>query len=128
MILDSSAIVAVLKEEVGYEPLLSHLAEPGIAVGAPTLVETAMVLGGSLGQDGVSLLSRFVRDLAVAIVPFGPDHWPVAAEAFLKYGRGRHPARLNFGDCLTYATAKLAGEPLLCLGGDFAQTDLQLVL
>ncbi len=51
----------------------------------------------------------------------------MAAQAIGKYGKGRHPAGLNFGDCLTYATARLAGEPLLCLGGDFAQTDLDLV-
>jgi len=63
----------------------------------------------------------------VIVIPFGTDHWTAAHDAFLRFGKGRHPARLNLGDCMTYATAKLAGEPLLCLGNDFAQTDLPLV-
>jgi len=60
-------------------------------------------------------------------LPFGDEHWRLAAQAFGRYGKDRHPAGLNYGDCLTYATAKLAGEPLLSLGDDFAQTDLELV-
>ena len=63
----------------------------------------------------------------VAVLAFGQDHWPVAWAAFLRYGKGRHRAGLNFGDCLTYAVAKLSGLPLLCIGGDFAQSDLALV-
>jgi ribonuclease VapC len=98
-----------------------------MAVGAPTLLETGFVLCGRLGEQGPALLNRFVRQRGMLTVPFTADHWPVALEAFLRYGKGRHPARLNFGDCLTYAVAKLAGEPLLCIGNDFAQTDLPLV-
>jgi ribonuclease VapC len=60
------------------------------------------------------------------VVDFVADHWMVAADAFLAYGKGRHRAGLNLGDCMTYAVAKLAEEPLLCLGGDFAATDLVL--
>ena len=56
----------------------------------------------------------------VAVLAFGQDHWLMAWTAFLRYGKGRHPAGLNLGDCLTYAVAKLSGLPLLCIGGDFA--------
>jgi ribonuclease VapC len=57
-------------------------------------------------------------------VPFGEGHWPVAVDAFIRFGKGRHPASLNFGDCLTYAVARLADQPLICVGDDFAKTDL----
>ncbi len=61
-------------------------------------------------------------------IDFGAEHRSAAAAAFLRFGKGRHPASLNFGDCLSYAVAKIAAEPLLCIGGDFARTDLDLVL
>jgi len=99
---------------------------PSAGIGAPTLVETGIVLASRLGVAGRTLLARAVDELALVPIPFGEEHWPVALEAYLRFGRGRHPAGLNFGDCLTYAIARLAGEPLLCLGGDFAKTDLAL--
>jgi ribonuclease VapC len=58
------------------------------------------------------------------VIPFDDRHWSVAAEAFIRYGKGRHPARLNYGDCMAYATAKVAGAPLLFVGDDFAKTDI----
>jgi ribonuclease VapC len=58
------------------------------------------------------------------VVPFDDSHWALALDAYVRFGKGRHPSGLNFGDCLTYATAKLAGQPLLCIGDDFARTDL----
>ncbi len=127
MIVDTSAIVAVIFEEPGYEDLLARLAaaaEPG--VGAPTLVEASVVLSARLGRDAQPLLARFTAAAGITIVPFGEAHFVAAAEAWLRYGRGRHPARLNLGDCLTYATAKLAGQPLLCVGDDFTRTDLAI--
>lgn len=128
MILDSSAIVAVLLKEPGHEALLDHLAEnPEPGVGAATLVETGIVLSSRLGASGETLLSRFVQAQRIVAIALGEEHWPVAVQAFLAFGKGRHPAALNFGDCLTYAVARLSGEPLLCVGGDFAQTDLELV-
>lgn len=129
MIVDSSALVAVLVREPGYESVLRCLAaDPAPAVGAPTLAETGIVLSSRLGVSGRTLLSRFVEETGLVVVPLGDEHWGVAIEAFLRYGKGRHPARLNYGDCLTYAVARLAGEPLLCLGDDFRQTDLTLAL
>lgn len=128
MIVHSSAIVAILLREPGYEELLVALADaeqPG--VGAPTLVETGIVLVARVGVAGKTLLARFVQESGMRVVPFGQDHWTLAVDAYNRFGKGRHPAALNFGDCLTYATARLAGQPLLCLGADFAKTDLTLV-
>ena len=127
MIVDTSALVSITLEETGHERLLRVLKdEGGAGVGAPTLVETGLVLELLLGQRRQALVGRFFVEAGLEVIPFGEDHWPVALEAFVRFGKGRHPARLNFGDCLTYAVALLADEPLLCLGGDFAQTDLTL--
>jgi ribonuclease VapC len=129
VIVDSSAIVAILLRETGWEPLVDQLvgAESAPGVGAPTLVETGIVLAARLGIPGKTLLARFVQESGLRVVSFTPDHWPVAVDAYLRYGKGRHPAALNFGDCLTYAVSRVASEPLLCLGNDFARTDLPLV-
>ena len=128
MIVDSSAIVAVLLKEPGHERLRDQLAAAQqVSTGAPTVVESSMVLCSRLGHAGKTLLARFLQEAEIQVVEFGPDHWTVAADAYVAYGKGRHPAGLNFGDCMTYAVAKLAGEPLLCLGDDFPATDLELV-
>jgi ribonuclease VapC len=128
LILDSSAIVAVLLKEPDYERLIGHLADnPEPGVGAPTMVETGIVLAGRLGERGQTLLGRFAQAYEFVIIACESEHWTTAVQAFLRYGKGRHPAALNFGDCLTYATTRLAGEPLLCVGDDFAKTDLALV-
>ena len=127
MIVDSSTLVAVLVREPGWERLFDRLAaEPATGVGAPTLAETGIVLAARLGVSGRTLLARFVQETNLVVVPLGDEHWGVAIDAFLRFGKGRHPARLNYGDCLTYAVARLADEPLLCVGDDFSQTDLVL--
>lgn len=129
MILDSSAIVSVIMREVGSDRLLDALeAVDTCRIGAPTLVETAMVLTGRLGDEGRTMLLSLLQERNVDVLSFGDAHWRIAQSAFVRYGKGRHPAALNFGDCLTYATAYIAGEPLLCVGEDFAQTDLDLAL
>lgn len=128
MILDSSAIIAVLLEEPGHERIVRALVEADeVGVGAPTMVETGIVLCARLGPVGKSLLARFVQEAGVTIVAFSADHWAIAVDAFLRYGKGRHPAALNFGDCLTYALGATSGRPLLCVGEDFSRTDLSLV-
>ena len=127
MILDSSAVVAILLKEPGYDRLRDHLAaSEQVGIGAPTAVASSLVLCSRVGRAGKTLLARFLQEAEVEVVEFTADHWTVAADAFIAYGRGRHRAGLNFGDCMTYAVAKLAGEPLLCLGDDFPATDLQL--
>jgi len=128
VIVDSSAVVAILLQEPGWEPLLDHIAaDPAPAIGAPTLVESGIVLAARLGIPGKTLLARFVEESGMRPIAFDADHWTVAVDAYLRYGKGRHPAALNFGDCLTYAISRIAEEPLLCIGDDFAKTDLPLI-
>ena len=125
MIIDSSAIVAIFFKELGYETLTGKLANANeVGIGVPTLVECGIVLTARFGYDARGLLTRFVEETNIAIVPFTEAHFGTAVGAWLKYGKGRHPAGLNFGDCLSYAVAKLAGMPLLFVGDDFLQTDL----
>ena len=91
------------------------------------LTGTEIVISARAGERGVNALRRLVDEFTVRELPFGTVHRRAATEAFATYGEGRHPARLNLGDCMAYATAKIAGAPLLCLGEDFARTDLELV-
>ena len=126
MILDSSVLVAIIMKEPGAAELLRKIDDAEFAgIGTPTLVEASIVLAGRAGDAAAVLLERFLADLDVEEMPFGDVHWREAAVAFRRYGKGRHPARLNFGDCMTYATASLSGEPLLYVGDDFALTDLE---
>jgi ribonuclease VapC len=129
VIVDSSAVVAILLREPGWEPLLDHVAaaDPAPGIGAPTLVEAGIVLAARLGIPGKTLLARFVQESGMREIAFQAEHWAVAVNAYLRYGKGRHPAALNFGDCLTYAISRIADEPLLCIGDDFTKTDLDLV-
>ncbi len=119
--------MAVALEEPDFPALIDKLGRAAkVGVGVPTLTETAIVLSARLERDARGLLSRFLLEGSIETVPFGDAHFGAAVEAWLRFGRGRHVAALSFGDCLSYATAKLAGEPLLCTGGDFAATDLDL--
>ena len=128
MIVDSSALVAILLAESTHQVLVDHLARAAVVgVGAPTLAETGIVLTSRLGVAGRSLLARLLDEAGIETIACTAAHWPVAIDAFTRYGKGRHPAALNFGDCLTYATCRLAGRPLLCTGDDFPQTDLTVV-
>lgn len=127
MILDSLAIVTLFLKEPGHETVRRKLVEaPVLAVGAATLVEAAIVLSARLDRDMRGSLARFIEENQVITIPFTEGHYGLAVTAWLKYGKGRHPAGLNFGDCMVYATAKAAEMPLLCVGDDFSQTDLTL--
>lgn len=128
MILDTSAIVAIIRREGGYERIEQAIAAfPSAGAGTPTLAEAGIVLTARLGLRGRSLLVRFIYETKVVPVLFQEDHWREAVAAHARFGKGRHPAKLNFGDCLTYAVAKLADQPLLTLDEGFAHTDLELV-
>ena len=128
MIVDTSAIVAILRKEQWHEWLEERLADaPAPRIGAPTQLEAGMVLTGRLGARGRTVLARFLQDNSIVSVPFTDEHTRVALDAFAHFGKGRHPAKLNMGDCFSYATARIAGEPLLCVGDDFPQTDLEIV-
>jgi ribonuclease VapC len=128
VIIDSSAIIAMINREpesMALERALVTDLEPKI--GAPTRAEAGIVLHARFGMRGRSLFERFLQEWEVVTIPFDHRHAEVAIEAFQRFGKGRHSAKLNLGDCHCYATAKLAREPLLCIGKDFPQTDLELV-
>lgn len=126
MIVDASALLAIVFQEPGHEMLLARLGQAdAAAAGTPTLAETGIVLHARLGAAADGMLERMLDELAIQEIPFGEVHWREAVDAFRRFGRGRHAASLNFGDCLAYAAARLAGEPLLFVGDDFARTDLE---
>jgi ribonuclease VapC len=126
VIVDTSALVAIVVREPGHEVLLETLTDPSAsaAIGMPTVAELGLVLSARLRTDARLLVAGLLDQLDIATVPFVDEHWRAAVDAYLSYGRGRHRAALNFGDCLTYAVASLAGEPLLFVGDDFTHTDL----
>lgn len=126
MIVDASALLAIVFREPGYPDLLDRIrSAQAVAAAAPTLAETGIVLHARLGESSRGLLERMLDEFGIQEIPFGEIHWREAVDAFRRFGRGRHPASLNFGGCLTYAAAKLSGEPLLFVGEDFSETDLQ---
>jgi ribonuclease VapC len=126
VIVDSSALVAMVFREPEADALITKLSSTDRAgIGTPTLAETGIVLSARLGTDPQPLLIRLLDEFSILEVPFAPPHWREAILAFRRFGRGQHLAGLNFGDCLAYATARLADEPLLYVGTDFAATDLE---
>jgi ribonuclease VapC len=125
MIVDSSALVAVVFQEPGYETIIDKIVDSdSTGIGTPTLVEAGIVLDARLRKDARSLVSRMLDEFSISEVPFGEPHWHEALVAYHRFGRGRHRANLNFGDCLSYAVAHLADEPLLFVGEDFRMTDI----
>ena len=127
MIVDTSALLAIFFDEPERDEFLRKIgASEIVGVGAPTLAETAIVVAARLGEQGPRQLAQIVEQANLLVIPFDGPHWQVAAAAWLRFGRGRDEAALNLGDCLTYATARLAGRPLLFKGNDFSRTDLVL--
>jgi ribonuclease VapC len=124
MTLDSSALIAILFAEPGHLDLVDRiLAADRVRIGAPTLTETTLVFVGR-GAKSAESVEGLIKELGVSVVPFGETEYKVAVEAFRRFGRGRHPAALNFGDCLSYATAKVARDSLLFVGENFSKTDI----
>jgi ribonuclease VapC len=125
MVVDTSAIAAILFDEPGSGDLLEALeVAPIRLLSVATLVEATLVVEGRKGPRAEGLVERFVEESEIELVPVGLEHARLACEAFRTYGKGRHPAGLNFGDCFAYALAKAAGEPLLFKGADFTRTDV----
>jgi len=125
---DASALLALIFREPVADVIEDRLASAdALGIGAPTLTEVSLVLGSRLGRDPMPLLGRLLQEFAIVVVPFSDAHWAEATDAFMRFSRGRHPAALNFGDCMTYAAASLSEQPLLAVGDDFPQTDLELV-
>ena len=125
MTLDSSVLVAIIFSEPGFLTLIDQILEADtVRAGAPTLVETGMVVAARRGKAANREVEGLVRELGVTVVPFGEPEWHMAVHAFQRYGRDRHKASLNFGDCLAYATAAVVGDTLLFVGEDFSHTDI----
>ena len=126
MTLDSSALLAILFAEAGHLDLVDRILDADhVRVGAPTLVETTLVLAGRRPSlPAAPTVEALVKELGLTVIPFGERESERAVDAFLRFGRGRHPAGLNFGDCLAYGTASAANDTLLFVGKDFARTDI----
>jgi len=127
VIVDSSAVAAIFLRRPGHERLIEALARAERAgIGAPTLTEAAVEIGAAAGRDVQGLVARFVQELDLTVIPFSDAHARAAAEAFRQFGGGKKAAGLELGECLAYATARLARQPLLADDPRFARTDLEL--
>ena len=126
MIIDTSALVAILyrEPEAASFAQVIHDAEP-CRISVATYVELSMVIERQLGPEGMRQAEAFFRRADIVVEPVTVEHGHLARQAFLDFGKGRHKAALNFGDCFSYALAKATGEPLLFKGDDFSQTDIR---
>ena len=128
MVIDTSALIALL----GMEPEAARLAAAIEADGtrlmsAASVLEAAVVIESRYGPDGGRELDLLVAKAGLSVEPVTAQQAEIAREAWLRFGKGRHPANLNFGDCFSYALARVTGEPLLFKGTDFPQTDVAVV-
>ncbi len=125
MIVASSVLVAIALRRQGYRAPCELLSEArGVGAGAPALLAAAVTLRDEVGIGARVIFETLIRDLGVETVPIDGRHWPVAFDAYARFGAGLHPASLSLDDCLTYAVARVANEPLLCFEDEFVETDL----
>ncbi len=125
MVIDTSALVAILTDEPERRAFNEAIeAADRRRMSAATLVETSIVVESRYGAAGLHDLDRLVERAGIEIVPLDREQAEEARRAFTLFGKGRHPAALNFGDCFSYALARVLGEPLLCKGDDFPRTDV----
>lgn len=127
MVLDTSAMIAILLNEPNADRLIAAVeADHTRLVSAATVVEASLVILGRYGEAGDPQLDRLLRGIGAEVVPVGDEQVALARDAALRFGRGRHAASLNFGDCFSYALSVARGEPLLFVGDDFAKTDVEV--
>jgi ribonuclease VapC len=125
MTLDTSAVLAILQDEAERIEFVSLIEQdPRRLISAVSVLEAAMVLEGRRGGDAGSDLDLFLQKASIEIVAFDQEQLLVARSVFRRFGKGRHAAGLNFGECASYALAQWSGEPLLFKGTDFAATDI----
>ena len=126
MVIDTSALLAIFLAEPERQGFLERILQAETRlISAATVFETGIVLEARRGEAAGREFDLFVVRVNLQIVPVDAELIEIARSAWRKYGKGRHPAALNFGDCFSYALAKSLGEPLLAKGGDFAQTDVE---
>jgi ribonuclease VapC len=127
--LDSSAVLAILLGETGYEVFRDAIKKASsCSVSAASFVEISIVTESRTGDAGIRLRDAVFRSARIAIKPVTEEQAYIASQAYSVFGKGRHPAGLNLGDCFSYALAKATGEPLLFKGEDFRLTDIQPAL
>jgi len=126
MVLDTSAVVAVLQNEPERRKFNEAIeASESRSLSTASFVECSMILESRYGTDGVRDLDLFIAKAQVSLVPVDEEQANLARRAFQKFGKGRHPAGLNFGDCFSYALSRALDLPLLFKGNDFDQTDVE---
>jgi ribonuclease VapC len=126
MVIDTSALVAILDNDADARRYADAIAAaPVRLVSAATLLEASIVLVARHGEEALADLDQLLRDAEAEVVPVTEEHARLARQGFLQFGKGRHPARLNYGDCFAYALAKASSEPLLFKGNDFVHTDVE---
>ena len=124
MIVDTSALLAVLFREDEAQRFEALIAASFCRMSVANVLEAALVVEGRGGWQAGDALDEFLAVAGIAAAPISTDQLEVAREAWRRYGKGNHPATLNFGDCFAYALARAENEPLLFKGNDFAQTDI----
>lgn len=125
MMIDSSVLIAILENEPEAICLIEAIADdPVRLISAVSLVETSIVILNRRGEAGVVELDAFVQEAGIETVTVTLEQATLARQAYERYGKGRHPAKLNFGDCFAYAAAVACGEALLFKGNDFSETDI----
>jgi ribonuclease VapC len=128
LVLDSSALLAILLGEPERNTFLDLILDAEERrISALSILETGCVILTRKGPAGRLILDSVCEELSLDVVPFTVEHLRLARQAWERFGKGRHPARLNLGDCCSYALARATGHPLLYKGNDFSQTDLDLV-
>lgn len=129
MIIDSSALVAILCGEEEAELFANLISNDRYRlVSTLSFIETSIVIGSRYGSTGTAQLDLLMQETAIALVPLTGEQARIACQAYFNFGKGHHPARLNLGDCCSYALAKASGQPLLFKGDDFSQTDVNSVI
>jgi len=129
MIVDTSAVLAILFQEKDAASYSRVIGDAELCrISAANYVEAAMVVERQIPNGGGSQFDAFCRRAHVVIEPVTEEQAHIARQAYLDFGKGRHPAGLNYGDCFAYALAKVTGEPLLFKGQDFRRTDIQSAL
>jgi ribonuclease VapC len=129
MVVDTSVIVSILTGERESERLVRAMDSAGsLQMSAASVLEAAIVVEGRYGGRARKMLDRWLDESPIEVIPVTRDQVEAAREGFRRFGKGRHPAGLNFGDCFSYGLAKTLGETLLFCGQDFTQTDVRAAL
>ncbi len=129
MIVDTSALLAILFGEKDAETYARAISEAEVClISAATFVEVSIVVESETGDAGSRQWDSFLRTASMRVEPVTEEQAHAARQAWSDFGKGRHPAGLNFGDCFPYALAKISGEPLLFKGQDFRKTDIPAAL